>query len=373
MKISNILMEREVVGNELAQSIVDDLGAPVQVIDGLKAAFDVVAGSRDPVASGKQTLVLCRNKGSFLKPCPGTREYRCCGYEILHVASFCSMDCAYCILQAYFHPPVLQYFVNQHEMLRELEQAFSLDRVMRIGTGEFTDSLIWEKFSNLTPLLVQTFAGQKRAVLELKTKTVAIDALEGLPHNRKTILSWSLNTERIIRSEERFTATLSARLKAARRCIAWGYPVAFHFDPIVIYEGCEKEYRAVIQTLFDHIPAGDIVWISLGTFRFMPALKRIVQERFQQSKIVYGEFVPGLDGKMRYFKPLRMQIYQKIVSWIREIAPDLCVYFCMEDDDVWENCMGFKPENVGGLPHMLDVAAVEHCRLTPFVSHRLNR
>jgi spore photoproduct lyase len=232
-----------------------------------------------------------------------------------------------------------------------------------VGTGEFTDSLIWEHVSDLTRQLVCRFSRQDRAVLELKTKTVTVDHLKNEAHNRKTILAWSLNTEKVIRSEERFTTPLAARFKAARRCVAWGYPVAFHFDPIVIYEGCEADYETVLRQLFSYIPPENIVWISLGMFRFMPALKQVIQERFPFSGIVYQEFVPGLDGKMRYFKPIRMNIYKKLVQWIREIAPEVCIYFCMEDDEVWETCMGHAPSEVGGLSEILDAAAIAHCGL----------
>ena len=363
MKVSAIFIERKLAGHSRVVEICDRLEASLRIVDDLKEAYAYVNAGDDAVARGKQTLILCENKGAFVKPCPGTREYNCCGYEILHMASFCNMDCAYCILQTYFHPPVLQYFINHEDMWPELEQFFHRNQITRVGTGEFTDSLIWENLSSLTRQLVQRFARQERAILELKTKTVALDALKRLGHNHKTILAWSLNTEKVILSEERHTTTLAARFKAARRCVAWGYPVAFHFDPIVVYEGCESDYQAVIRQLCSYIPPESIVWISLGTFRFIPALKQVIQERFPASGIVYHEFVPGLDGKMRYFKPLRMNIYKKIVQWIREAAPDVCIYFCMEDDEIWENCLGFPPSKAGGLPEMLDAAAAAHCGL----------
>ncbi|RLC13986.1 MAG: DNA photolyase [Deltaproteobacteria bacterium] len=364
MKLHKIFVEREIAEHHQVAEICDNIDAPVRVVDTLKEAYAYVSKGNDPVSRGKQTLILCQNKGAFIKACPGTREYNCCSYEILHMASFCNMDCAYCILQTYFHPPVLQYFVNQEDMWNELEQVFMRDRISRVGTGEYTDSLIWENYSDLTRKLIQRFSSQTRAILELKTKTVAVDRLKGLDHNRKTILAWSLNTEKVIQLEERYTTTLAARLKAARRCVDWGYPVAFHFDPMVIYEGCESDYNAVIQQLFTQVPPENIVWISLGTFRFIPALKQLIQARFPASGIVYHEFVPGLDGKMRYFKPLRMNIYKKIAEWIRAVAPDVCLYFCMEDDEVWETCLGYAPSEAGGLPEMLDAAAAAHCGLT---------
>jgi spore photoproduct lyase len=273
------------------------------------------------------------------------------------------MDCAYCILQTYFHPPVLRYFVNQKRLGQELKQAFNRQKILRIGTGEFTDSLIWDIWSDVSNFLIPQFAAQTNCVLELKTKTTAISKLKTQVHNCKTILAWSLNTPAIITSEEQKTAPLSKRLAAAARCESWGYPLAFHFDPMVIYPGCEEGYRTVLEKLFSAISPSRIVWISLGTFRFMPALKTIIEKRFHTSNIAYGEFVPGLDGKMRYFKPLRIALYKQMVSWINSMAPNVTVYLCMEDDEVWGKAFGFVPGAKGGLAAMLDRSAAVHCGL----------
>jgi spore photoproduct lyase len=364
MTISALFVDIQAAEEPEAAALSSRLGMPMRTVAGADEVYAAVGSAGDPVRRGKQVLYLTRNKGAFLKPCPGTGHYTCCGYQILHIGSFCSMDCSYCILQAYFHPPVLQYFVNHADLVRELDCALGRPRIQRIGTGEFTDSLIWEPWTNLSRRLIARFGGQDRAALELKTKTTHIAGLTALPHNRKTILAWSLNTERVIRSEERGTASLKARLRSAAESAAADYPLAFHFDPIVIYEGCEPDYRSVVERLFAAVRPEQIVWISLGTFRFMPGLKPIVQKRFPQSRIIYGEFIAGLDGKMRYFKPLRMKLFRELAAAIKERAPDLCVYLCMEDDEVWQDALGFRPADRGGLARMLDEAAIRHCGLT---------
>ncbi|MBL0699259.1 MAG: DNA photolyase, partial [Desulfosarcina sp.] len=327
MQISTLYIDRHVADLPLVESIRSRIKAPAVVVEDSSRVYDILSRSDDPVQKGKEILFLTRNKGAFIKDCPGTSYYTCCGYKILHIGTFCTMDCSYCVLQSYFHPPLLQFFVNHDELLASLDSLFAENKINRIGTGEFTDSLIWELCTDLSSMLVPQFAKQSSSVLELKTKTTAIHNLKTLKHNRKTIISWSLNTERIIRTEERKTASLSARLAAAAQCELWGYPISFHFDPVILYEGCEKEYKDVLQKLFAAVSAENIVWISLGTFRFMPDLKAIAAKRFRNSKIVYGEFIPGLDGKMRYFKPLRLEFYKKMVSWIKELGPDVLVYF----------------------------------------------
>lgn len=359
----HLYIDRQVAHLAVVEQIVDRLNVPCTIVDTPRVVYQSVSGSSDPAGRGKEVLFVTVNKGRFLRGCPGTSHYQCCGYQILHIGSYCMMDCSYCILQTYFHPPVLQLFVNHNDLMGELEALFSRDSVSRVGTGEFTDSLIWESHSNLTRTLIERFSLQDRAILELKTKTAAVDTLQDLNHNRKTIISWSLNTPRVTQSEERGTAPLEERLQAAADCARWGYPVAFHFDPIILYPGCECDYEAVIKTLFTKVPGEAIVWISMGMFRFMPALKTQIQTRFPRSKIIYGEFIPGLDGKMRYFKPLRLELYRKMVKWIRLSTPDVQIYFCMEDNEIWSKAMGYTPRERGGFSRLLDQAAMKHCGL----------
>ncbi|MBF0227091.1 MAG: DNA photolyase [Desulfobacterales bacterium] len=336
---------------------------PCLIVNDVKELFENIQNANDPIQKGKETIFLTQNKGAFIKKCPGTSYYNCCGYKILHIGTFCNMDCSYCILQAYFHPPIMQYFVNHEALLEELNAEFASNTVSRIGTGEFTDSMIWERWTDLSKLLVPLFANQTSSILELKTKTVLIDNLKNLKHNRKTILAWSLNTDFIVKTEERYTASINQRLKAAKLCESWGYPIAFHFDPLVIYEGCEQDYRNIIARIFDYVKPENIAWISIGSFRHMPLLKPIIQKRFPDSKIIYGEFILGLDGKMRYFKPLRISLYQTIVSAIKDFSKDILVYFCMEDDEVWEKTFGFIPKEKRDLNLMLDESAIKHCGL----------
>ncbi|MEE8398076.1 MAG: DNA photolyase, partial [Desulfobacterales bacterium] len=214
MSFSKLYIDRTVVHSPQVLAIRKRLDVPVEVISEDRVLLDAISQGDDPIGNSKGILYLTRNKGAFVKKCPGTRDYTCCGYQILHIGTFCTMDCAYCILQTYFHPPVLRHYVNYEEMFLALDDVFSQETVSRIGTGEFTDSLIWEPWTNLSSLLVPAFGQQSRALLELKTKTTAIDALKDLHHNGKTILAWSLNTEAVIQHEERRTASLTARLRA---------------------------------------------------------------------------------------------------------------------------------------------------------------
>jgi DNA repair photolyase len=305
---------------------------------------------------GKTTLHLLAHKGEILKPCPGTREYICCGYQILHTAANCPLDCSYCILQSYFNQPNLRVFVNLEERLEEVFRRIdgSPDTIFRIGTGEFTDSLALDPVFHWTSLLVPGFSKRKNAVLELKTKTDNIQALLSIPGRDRIIVSWSLNSPEISAENEHRAASIRKRLEAARQCQHEGFVLGFHFDPLVFHEDWRKGYLKTIELMDKYIDPKGIIWISLGSFRFMPQLKRVIQRRHARNHILDGEFIPGLDGKMRYFKPIRMDLYEFMRRHLEEWHENLGIYLCMESHDVWSGSMGWSPQDSGGLSRYLD-------------------
>ena len=86
----------------------------------------------------------------------------------------------------------------------------------------------------------------------------------------------------------------------------------------------------------------------------MPALKSKIRKRHRNSRILDGEFVPGLDGKMRYFKPVRIEMYAYMAEMLRSWYGDLGLYLCMESHDIWQKSLGWSPKNTEGLSHFLD-------------------
>jgi spore photoproduct lyase len=156
------------------------------------------------------------------------------------------------------------------------------------------------------------------------------------------VISWSLNPVSVASCQEFGTASLIDRLKAARQVRTWGYPVGFHFDPIIHFEGWQEQYAELIEMLPEYVRDG-IAWISLGTLRFYPALKPIMENRFPQSDIVYGELILGKDGKMRYPDSLRVDIYRKILKMLGQKYPQANTYLCMEPKDIWEKVYPVGP------------------------------
>ncbi|MFH1521324.1 MAG: radical SAM protein [archaeon] len=330
MNLEKVFIDEDVLSLPLSKRIQSKFPDLVEIVDvSRKGGLQTVPTNH--------VWYLTRQKGKFLKPCPGTRNYLCCNYWIINLVQGCPFSCSYCALQAYEFP-YLNIFANVNDLFAEMEEFLSRfsEKFFRIGTGEFTDSLALDDCLDVNQELIKFFSLQKNAILELKTKSDKIEKLLSLEPNNRIIVSWSLNTPRIIADEEKGAPNLEKRLIAARKCEEKGYWIGFHFDPLIYYDNWEKEYTEVIEQVFHYIHPKRMAWISLGALRF---------KKTPSTKIIYGELLPGLDNKMRYFKPIRIEMFKKISELIKKFNKDIPIYLCMESPEVWEKSLGWRPKN----------------------------
>jgi len=290
------------------------------------------------ISKSKQQLFLTRDKGNQLKRCPGTQNRICCNYFVINQGIGCPFDCSYCFLQDFSNLPAIFLYTNVNDLLEEVRShcLAHRDRFFRIGTGEMSDSLALDHLTEFSRDIIPLFSTTPNALLELKTKSCRIENLLELDPQGKTVVSWSLNPEQLINSDESGTASLEERLHAATRVQNAGYRLAFHFDPVVLFPDWEQAYREVVSRLVASVDTKSISWISLGTFRYRKPMKEIMDSRFPESRLTAGEHLAGNDGKMRYFLPLRVEAYRKITAMLLEHDPDIFLYLCMEDSNVWE-------------------------------------
>ena len=297
-------------------------------------------------------LYLKRYRGRFLRHCPGTSHYRCCGYQIVHIGENCPLRCSYCILQAYFQDRVLKVWANQNDLWRELEQEFDAhpERRYRVGTGEFTDSLVLEALTGYSRDLVGFLGRYPNVCLELKSKVVDLSWMDAVRDPSRVLPAWSMNAPAIVETEEQGEcASLEERLAAARTCARAGLRVCLHFDPMIRFLGWEDGYARTVEMIFDHLRPEDIAYVSMGSFRHMPDLKRCIGENFPGSSYIYGEFVTGIDGKQRLLRPLRVEQFRFLADRLRRGGLDRQLYLCMESDEVWQAVLGRTPADLGGL------------------------
>lgn len=316
---------------------------PIAIVDEIRQT------SADVFGAGKRQLMLSRFKGSFLKKCPGISPGMvCCNYFVVNLLKNCIYDCTYCFLQDFLqNNPLLVAYVNVDDLLGELEEVFTTqpEKHFRVGTGELTDSLALDDVIPFSDRLIPFFNARNNAVLELKTKSDRVDNLLRQESAKNVVVSWSLNPQPVIDREEKGTPGLIQRLGAARQCMEKGYRIGIHLDPIILYPGWEVDYEELVRNIFAHLPPSGVEWVSLGSFRFRPGLKKAIKERHPETRLFTGEHVAGKDGKYRYLRPLRSQAYETLHRFLKNYSEELKVYMCMETKEIWEGVTGGLPRS----------------------------
>ena len=344
LPIKKIIIDESVLDEALTQRILANAGSTPHEIIPLEDSW-IPDGERYSVSDGKRILFVTSQKGDWVKPCPATSSpYLCCRYTIINQITQCPMDCTYCVLQDYLDSPVMTLEARFSRIFQEVDRLLIQQprRLFRFGTGELSDSLALDPVTGLSKDYARFFSTQRNALIELKTKTDSIEHLRA-SETANVVVSWSINPQPLVEQEEIFTADLESRLRAARECQDRGFLLGFHFDPILWMPDWEVQYKDLIDQLFSSVDGSRIAWISLGSLRFPPTLKETALSRFPQCRIYFEEMIRGLDGKMRYPKPMRVEMYRKIYRWLLNRSPNLFVYFCMESPDVWDRVKGRHP------------------------------
>lgn len=289
----------------------------------------------------RKNLFIIKEKYDFFKRCPCTAGVVNCGYSIMNIGMGCSYECSYCFLQAYQNIPGIALPFNIEAYLSEdkiVSSTSGFFKSKRIGSGEFTDSLIYDHITNFSQYIINFFKDKKDISFEFKTKSTNIKNLLKNEGKKNIVIAWTVNSEKIAKENEFKAPPVDKRIEAAKICAKAGYSVSFHFDPIVYYDNWKEDYKKTVDMIFDIVPNESIQWISLGTLR-MPAIQKIVMEnRFPDNKILNGELLLGHDHKLRYDKDTRIEIYSYMNNLVQEKKSKCQVYLCMEKADIWKAC-----------------------------------
>ncbi len=274
----------------------------------------------------------------ILGDCPvASPKTRCCNLKTLDAVTGCGFDCSYCSIQSFYSGGKIQLHKNLKEKLSRLK--LDPKKVMHIGTGQSSDSLMWGNKDGLLESLCDFARQYPRLILELKSKSSRIDELLSLGPPPNILLTWSLNTPAVIQAEERLTSSLERRMEAARKAADSGMPVGFHLHPIVWYKGWEEDYGALCRRMTELFSPEEVVNVSMGTLTFIKPVLKQLRERPIRSKILQMP-LEAAAGKFSYPLRIKEEIFSKIYGFLKPWHGKVFFYLCMEDPELWEPVFG---------------------------------
>lgn len=329
------------------------MNTPENTPEILKTSPPLVKNFRE----GKKQLHIGPKKGEVMDVCATiNKKYTCCNVHVLKTVQNCPYECAYCFLQNYLTNGTTTAIGDIPAVIEEVLEKTRKEpnRLFRIGTWELGDSLALENETGQASQLIKAFTKIPNAILELKTKSDVVDPILNLDHQYKTVVSWSMNPEEIIQYAEHKTARYHERLNAIKKVIQANYLVGFHFDPMIIHANWETNYKQLIDDIFEIAPLQQIAWMSIGSLRFNPEMKKKMEENYPKTLLTHPEMITGDDGKVRYIKPTRIAMYKSLYKNIlqHDKNGECLVYLCMERWDMWERIFGTFPDSIEHLDYI---------------------
>ncbi|HER44166.1 MAG TPA: hypothetical protein ENO08_06875 [Candidatus Eisenbacteria bacterium] len=332
--VTQFVIERAALGDPLTARLRGRLpGAGITIVDDPR---------RLPwqEAAEEGALFLMRHRGAFVKDFPMTPGSPPCGEKYIVTMINCPHDCSYCYLQSYLGHGRLVIFTDLERMKKEVAASISSESPKRITTGEMSDSLALDELTGTTLELLPLFEGTG-TFLDVRTKSARIDhiisAVEaGLPAS-SLVMTWTLGPPDMIEREERGTAPLPDRLEAMARALGAGIRVGVRFDPVVPLYADMDAYASLIGRIARSADGRRIDRFEIGILRFPPGLIEKVRARHPRSGLLEGEYLRDSEGKLRLYRPARVEIYRGLARLVREAFPGARIELSMEDREVWED------------------------------------
>jgi len=185
---------------------------------------------------------------------------------------------------------------------------------------------------------VPFFAQHPWARLTLLTKSAHVDRLLNLEHRGHSILSWSVNPPEVSAMFEENVPSIDERLEAMRRVAERGYAVRAIIMPIIPIDGWQDAYRAFTRRLLETVP---IQRLTLGGICIYRSARDLMERKMGMRNVVselIGRASPMAgDGRARYPRGLRHEVYSLIIASARRLRPDLEIALCLEEEALWES------------------------------------
>jgi spore photoproduct lyase len=275
-------------------------------------------------------------KGRFLKSYYLDENFRRIKEEYyLSYENNCPFNCVYCYLRDYYSHGACIFYVNIEDMFSELDKHKGNNEM--ISCGIVNDSLVFDNITNISHDLINYFKNREDLTLEFRTKSKNIKGLLNEAVYKNILVSFTFSPEEVIEKYEFLTSSLNDRITAAKKLQEHGYDIGIRIDPVINTANRKKAYTDLIIRLMENLDTDKIRDIGLGSLRYTKGLKdKVLSER--KTDLFYNELITGIDGKERYFKGIRIQMYDEIIKEIRKYG-DFDIYLGMEEEYIWKKVL----------------------------------
>ena len=197
----------------------------------------------------------------------------------------CLFDCKYCFLQGMYSSANYVIFVNYEDYYDEIKKISITNKKKNITifSGYDCDSLAFEAISNFMSCLIKKMPEYENIELEIRTKST-YSKLFSKNIIKNVIIAYSFTPDRFSNKYEKGVPSVDKRLKVIKRLSNLGWKLGFRFDPVIIYEGWQEDYKELFIKIFQNIDIDNVHSITFGKLRFPDTIyKKLIKENMTES------------------------------------------------------------------------------------------
>jgi spore photoproduct lyase len=252
-------------------------------------------------------------------------------YYFSHLLN-CIYDCRYCFLQGMYRSANYVLFVNfedfEHEIL-ETARAHGDDPVY-FFSGYDSDSLALDKVAGFTEHFLPIFEQVPNGILELRTKSVAINPLLNRAPIDNVVVAFSLSPGLFAQAFDDKAPSTERRLEAVGKLASQGWKIGLRFDPLLYASDWRAQYTALLEQIFRMNIHAQIHSVSTGPLRFPKQMHKQISNLYPES-LLFASPLEQNEGVVAYPKTLEADMKSFVHEQLIEEFGSLRVFHCQSE------------------------------------------
>jgi spore photoproduct lyase len=243
----------------------------------------------------KRTLVVGVRRTLDFQSCKPSAHYQ------LPLATSCPGACSYCyLLTTLGKRPYVRVYVNVEEILQKAADYVQkrLPEETVFEGAATSDPVPVERYTGTLLKAIEFFSGMDHARFRFVTKFADVSPFLEARHEGRTEVRFSVNAEAVARRYEARVPPVAARIEAAARVAAHGFPTGFMVAPIIVGEGWKEAYEELFSALGSAAreePRLGRATLEFVTHRYTVRARRRICE-------VFPDRAPPMEDESRTFK-----------------------------------------------------------------------
>lgn len=273
-------------------------------------------------------LILAEKTGKRVLPTPeGFGIGGSQNYYFSHMLN-CLYDCRYCFLQGMYPSANYVLFINYDDFFNDIKAiADQQSEPCYFFSGYNCDSLAFEPLTQFVDTALPYFADLPNAILELRTKSTAIQSLLATPPIKNCIIAFSFTPDKISRAVEHRVPSVAKRIKAMHALAQQGYLLGLRFDPLIYTEDFTELYGELITAIFATIPTKSIHSVSVGPMRFPINMYQKIIKLYPHDKLLNVALERRSDH-MSYQQEIELNMKQTVINLVKNYISDSLIFEC---------------------------------------------